>query len=178
MGQFTSQPNRKALRVRGPTLSAKISVPAKARAYGPGAPSSYDVEGLALVDTGADRTCISLEAVKTLGLVGNFPVAISSPSGPAMSAAYTVDLSLPGTEIEVKGIQVVGAYLAGQGIEVLIGRDILERAKLVYDGHAGVWSMKIPWPESKRTAKTSQQKTKDKARKKMSKKSQRKNRRG
>ena len=88
----------------------------------------------ALLDTGASGTVIRASALAGLGLESTGTVFINTPSttAPLKSVEYRVRLVLSKTAaIET---YVVEAPLGGQPVQCLIGRDILEVCRFVYDG--------------------------------------------
>jgi len=56
---------------------------------------------------------------------------------------YDVSLVLmhPKLSLTVNNVPVAEAHLAIQGIQALIGRDILRRCLLIYDGQSGIFTL-------------------------------------
>jgi predicted aspartyl protease len=93
----------------------------------------------ALVDTGASGTVIDPTAIQTLGLSPTGMVSIHTPSTGGTSvncAQYDVMLAIyhPNHSLVMGTIPVIASHLASQGIHALIGRDVLSRCLLIYDG--------------------------------------------
>lgn len=84
------------------------------------------IEALALWDTGATGTCISERIVKDLGLVSTGKMTISTPSGQAETNTYLVDILLP-NRVNITGAQVMDSKIGDQGIDILIGMDIITK---------------------------------------------------
>ena len=102
------------------------------------------IAGLALIDTGASSTCIDQKAAEDAGL------AIVD-SGPMSSAThdneivpiYAGRVDIVGMSITVSANRAYGANLKSQGLIALIGRDILSKCVLVYNGLEGSFSLSI-----------------------------------
>ena len=108
------------------------------------APAPLLIRGL--IDTGASSTCIDPQILKTLELTPTGEVAIHTPStGSAPHFAYQYDVSLtlvhPNHKLEIGTVPVIEATLSGQGIQALIGRDVLEQCLFIYDGQTGTFTL-------------------------------------
>lgn len=94
----------------------------------------------ALVDTGAGQTLIGRAVLEQLGLMPVSEVTLHSATtgrDPVNAAAYAVELSLAGETLGLVAseLKVVGAeHLSGLGVEALLGRDILSRGLLIFNG--------------------------------------------
>ncbi len=75
-------------------------------------------------DTGATKTCISQAVVDRLGLIPIANTMMYTPSGMRLANIYIVDITLR-NNVTVKDVQVIGSEIGGQGIDVLIGMDII-----------------------------------------------------
>ena len=87
----------------------------------------YDYQksgGNAIWDTGASRTCISYEVVKSLNLTPIGKQDILTPSGLFTSNTYLVDIILL-NNVTVPNVLVQDAEIGAQGISILIGMDII-----------------------------------------------------
>ena len=100
-----------------------------------------------LVDTGASCTCVDVSILQALNLQPTGTVPVHTPStGPNPYPANQYDVSitlhhLPHLSFSIANIPVVDSDLSIQGIDALIGRDILENALLVYDGYTGIFTL-------------------------------------
>lgn len=105
-----------------------------------GRPVPGPLKVVALIDTGAGQSQVDLSKLKTLELA---PVArvdvftASTGEKPVPRQVYTVDLSLAGAKPGplAVNLRVVGSdSLAGLKVQMLLGRDVLDRCLLAYDG--------------------------------------------
>jgi hypothetical protein len=131
---------RADLREHGPVLTVAVS-PVRAaadamRAAGQTVPPPVTVPGL--IDTGAFRTGIDRGIASRLGLRPAGIALISTPTSAAgvPVLTYAVQLALPGG-VTFARVTAVEASIAGDGLGILIGRDVLASAVLVYVGTTG-----------------------------------------
>jgi predicted aspartyl protease len=93
-----------------------------------------------LVDTGADSTTISDQAMRSLGLtpVSQTRIHTSTTTGAGVvSDVYAVELTLFPTTIQpfrIGALQVIARPFLNTGADGLLGRDVLRQLVLVYDG--------------------------------------------
>jgi predicted aspartyl protease len=97
-----------------------------------------------LIDTGADCTAIDKSIVQKLGLVSTGTIGISTPStvsAPHICNQYDVLLAIfmDKREVHIASLTmpVIEAPLADLPYQALIGRDVLARGILTYDGQSG-----------------------------------------
>jgi hypothetical protein len=94
----------------------------------------------ALVDTGASKTNIVRWVLDRLELSPVSQVSVHTASTgltPLLANAYAVEIWLGGaiTGLLATDLEVIAAEeLSGSGVQALLGRDILGRGLLVYDG--------------------------------------------
>lgn len=127
-------------------LTVGVSVP-RAQALRKSAqpiPSPVQLRGL--IDTGASGTCIDAPALHGLGLAPTGQIPVHTPStGTAahVSDQYDVSLTLlhPRLNLHLGATPVIASHLSAQGIQALIGRDVLSQCLFVYDGMAGIFSL-------------------------------------
>ena len=111
------------------------------------------IELLAVVDTGAEMTVIEERFLEKLGLppLGQLEVnTVSSGSEPVVSNIYAVEIALAGdvTGVLSANLQVVAATdLSRLGVQMLLGRDVLRRLVLNYDGPASEFTLRVPYIE-------------------------------
>jgi len=99
-----------------------------------GKPLPTPKSGFALIDTGASNTCIDDKAAQELGLpiidVGRMTSA-SHEKHPCN--VYPIQINVVGF-MNLNVPRAMGAALAAQGLLALIGRDVLARCTLFYNG--------------------------------------------
>ena len=99
-------------------------------------------------DTGATGTCISKEVVKKLGLIPTGMVNVNTPSGIGIMNKYMVHLIL-NNEVIIMNLVVMDSEIGKQGIDVLIGMDIISQGDFAvsnYDGKTQ-FSFRLPSQE-------------------------------
>jgi predicted aspartyl protease len=102
------------------------------------------VVGMALIDTGASMSSIDNQVAASLGLSPIDVVKMSSASHASTDAnVYAVHFEIMGCPIEGDVGRAIGAELAAQGLIMLVGRDILQRCTLHYNGGAGQFTLSL-----------------------------------
>jgi len=102
----------------------------------------------ALLDTGASGTCIDEQVIAQLHLspTGIIPVHTPSTSGnPQSCLQYDIALFVANPQVHIVSftLPIVASALRHQNIEALIGRDVLDRTTLFYDGPNGMFSWSV-----------------------------------
>lgn len=82
------------------------------------------IPAIAQWDTGATGTCISKEVVAQLGLKPTGMINVRTPSGIGTMNKYIVNLIL-NNEVKILNLVVMDSEIGKQGIDVLIGMDII-----------------------------------------------------
>jgi hypothetical protein len=132
----------------GPILDVRIGVSqaraAALRTANQAVPNPVQIRGL--IDTGASCTCIDPAVLSSLGLAPTGVSPMLTPStGQQAHHANVYDVSLilvhPSLTLTHQNVPVAEAQLAIQGIQALIGRDVLRLCLLVYDGQSGVCTL-------------------------------------
>jgi len=140
----TGTPKPLDLLLRGPALTVEVSVPASLAAAltARSTPLPAPQFGSALIDTGASVTAVDMEVLRRLSLPPVGTGIIVTPSGTETQGVYVVRLTFPGTPIPpLDPRPVMGSQLSGFGHIVLLGRDLLQGALLIYDGAHGHWTL-------------------------------------
>ncbi len=99
----------------------------------------------ALLDPGAEATCIDAKSLRPLVNLGLAPSRIIMTNSPALGGStvtteYTIGLTIvhpsgnPSANLVLRNHPVVELALGTLGYDALIGRDILDRCLLIYDG--------------------------------------------
>ena len=118
--------------------------------------------GRFLVDTGASGTVVDPVLIAALGLTPkNFTPVASPTTGPPAAGqplplrpVYDVQLILipsvtprsvqlgpSGMMPHMRALSVIGTHMRHQGIDGLIGRDVLENMVFVYNGNTGTYTL-------------------------------------
>ena len=96
------------------------------------------MSGWALIDTGADGTCIDGESATKMGLPVIDVVNMSSASHEdTPQNVYPIKIEFAGVPITVEAERAIGAKLTKFGLLLIIGRDVLQHCMFVYNGIAG-----------------------------------------
>ena len=101
--------------------------------------------GKALWDTGASNSCISRSVIDTLKLIPTGSEIVTTPSGAAIMDVFLVDIELP-NNITVTNVPVCGSEIGEQGLEILIGMDIIRLGSFAvsnYNGHPA-FTFRVP----------------------------------
>jgi predicted aspartyl protease len=94
----------------------------------------------ALIDTGASRTVLTPEAIQRVGLPVVHYTTLSRAGGMDKAGVYVAAIQFPRYKLaSIEVIQVLCCELPEQPIQCLIGRDILSRWLLTYNGRTGEW---------------------------------------
>ncbi len=141
------------LRVAGAVVPVEVHVPqAIAQVLNQQAkPIPAAVTGLALIDTGASRTCVHEASLTSLGLNPISVVNSGTARGVVQQSVYPARLVFPTHGWTLDFVGLAGVDLSGQTIPVnppqqllaLVGRDLLESCVLIWNGPAGEWT--ITW---------------------------------
>ena len=83
-------------------------------------------QALAQWDTGATNTCISEEIATRYKLKPISFAQSKTPSGTLIAPIYLIDITL-NNEVVFKNWSVMGSKIGSQGIDVLIGMDIISK---------------------------------------------------
>jgi hypothetical protein len=98
---------------------------------------------IALIDTGASRSCIDDVIASDLGLTARDVILVQTPSGESQQFVYDLGFRMPGLQSNVISIMAIGANLTKQPYDALIGRDILKLCTLIYNGWDNSYQLHI-----------------------------------
>jgi hypothetical protein len=109
-------------------------------------PIPNPVQIRALIDTGASCSCVDAQVLSSLRLMPTGSTPIHTPptkDTPHSASQYDVSLTLlhPKLHLTFQAVPVLETHLSFQGIQALIGRDVLGNCLFVYDGEAGHFSL-------------------------------------
>jgi hypothetical protein len=108
-----------------------------------GQPTPPPITGLALIDTGASRTCIHEPHLQSLGLNPIGVANMGTASGPSQRNIYQAQITCGSPQWTYQPAGVIGVDLSGQNIELhpnpqpligLLGRDFLSQGLLIWNG--------------------------------------------
>ena len=95
------------------------------------------VELTAIVDTGADGTIVPVRYLREIGARRAFEAGLRSQWGERRTASlYLVDLRIG--ELTISGVYAIGDEL---GQEIVLGRNVLNRLRLLLDGPAALMQL-------------------------------------
>ena len=103
------------------------------------------IRAIALWDTGATNSCVSHEVVSLLNLTVVGLLTNHTPSGSAEQNAYIIDIVLP-NQLTVHDVQVSESEIGNQGIDILIGMDIINLGDFSVSNYNGktMFTFRIP----------------------------------
>ena len=145
-GKTIAIPPAIALMQRGPIVQVTIGVEQNIaqQLLSQGIPLPQPVPGVALIDTGATSTCIDEAIAQQLNLPVIDVVSISSASHvETKQNVYPVLIEVVGIAIKFNAFRAIGVPLANQGIQVIVGRDLLQLCTLFYNGLIGSFTLSI-----------------------------------
>ena len=137
-------PGPDKLFAEGPRLSVAVSAPSRwlALLARTGQPIPNPEGGWALVDTGATLSAVDAQIATRLNLPVISAARVLTAAGPATQPVYAVALALGTSPAQVlEPVFATGTDLQAHGLVALIGRDILRRLMLLYDGRLGYWAV-------------------------------------
>lgn len=107
-------------------------------------PSPAKMRGL--IDTGASCTCIDPEIIKSLNLAPTGVTSIATPStGKNAHICNQFDVSIklvhPSHVYTISVLPIIETHLSHLGFDALIGRDVLSRCLLVYNGPNNTYTL-------------------------------------
>ena len=104
------------------------------------------VRARTLIDTGASGTALDPRVLQSLSLTPTGTAHIRTPStGGAVHSCNVFDISLtilhPTSHLLVGILPAIEADFSSQGIDGLLGRDVLASTLLIYDGAGGSFTL-------------------------------------
>ena len=139
-------PPSQAMSARGPVLQVSVTIISSVaeQVIQQGATLPSPISGLALIDTGATTTCIDDEIAQQIGAPVIDVVKMNSASHANTDAnIYPVHLEIAGFNIHINAQRCMGAALQPHGLIMLIGRDVLAKCTLFYNGVSGQFTLSI-----------------------------------
>jgi predicted aspartyl protease len=107
------------------------------------------INGTARIDSGADISVISTNIASAINSSSISTIQVVGVTGSATSEeAYQVDIDL-GSSGYVSGVTVISdSNMAGLGVDMLIGVDILQTGYFEYDGQSGSFTLDVGLPQA------------------------------
>lgn len=96
-------------------------------------------------DTGATSTCISQNVVHSLGLLPISNTIVMTPSGKKILNVYLIDIKLR-SNLLIKDVLVIGSEIGAQGVDVLIGMDIINLGDFAVSNYHGETHFSFRYP--------------------------------
>jgi len=137
--------NLRDLKIHGPRLKITIGHPILNHVGGRSLVSGQSrlTETDALIDTGAQRTVLSPEAVERIGLPKVNETELRVVGTIVKADVYVASLQFPRCGLgAIDVMEVSCCELPHPRYRCLIGRDVLSRWVFTYDGPAGIWQIK------------------------------------
>lgn len=97
-----------------------------------------------IINTASEKTWVDLTLLNRLQLKPHDEDSLHTPTGPSLEVGryqVGVELQFDDGVISRPFLDVVSADLRPHSYDALFGRDILEKAKFIYDGQAGVYEL-------------------------------------
>lgn len=135
--RLTFQGRRDLLAV-GPRLKVAIAPPFVLPNADLAIPEEGFVQTEAIIDTGSAKTVIEPEFANRIGLHLVDPAApVARVGGIDTCPVYVAAIRFPEELATIRLIRVLASPLPMQPVKCLIGRDVLQRWRMVYDGRTG-----------------------------------------
>ncbi len=97
-----------------------------------------------LIDTGAAISAIDQRIAQELGLKSHGTTSIATPSSTNhVVETFDIDLFIPTHQVHFQNRFVIASDFHAQGIDGLLGRDILRTVLLVYHGYTNQFTIAI-----------------------------------
>ena len=104
----------------------------------------------ALWDTGATGTCISTAVAQALAMVPTGKMNINTPAGSKVVNTYLLDITLP-NNVGVKDVQVCDSDIGNQGIDMLLGMDVILLGDFSVSSFGGKTTFTFRTPSKQKT---------------------------
>lgn len=124
-----------------------VSAPRREALAKAGLPIPAPANARLLIDTGASSTCVDSKIIQYLGISPSGMVQIHTPSTSSAAAhpcsQYDVSLLIPHQAINYvfHALPVIETSLGHQGIDGLLGRDVLASCLFIYNGESRVYTL-------------------------------------
>ena len=127
------------------TVLIALSAPHRDALIAAGKTPPVPAVGTFLIDTGASGTAVDPQLVASLALTPKGAVMVQTPSTngqPVACPTYDVMLIIPSGDpavqpLFIEALPVMEASFKSHGIDGLLGRDVLSKCVLIYNGTSG-----------------------------------------
>lgn len=134
-----------ALHIEGAWLDVEVAIPTALEQFltRTGKPVPPPVKGRALVDTGATFSAVDEQLIRGLGVNPINAAQGGTAKGQAIQFIYPARFIFSGLGWTFEFSRTTGVDLQGSGFIALIGREVLARMTIVYNGSLGIVSFAI-----------------------------------
>src|SRR5581483_1416795 len=113
-----------------------------------GKPLPQSVAGLALIDTGATKSCVHDAIMQQLEVNATGVATSQTAYGPRQCNLYPAHFRFPSAQIDIEfnsvmEVDLTGQIVNGQQLIALIGRDVLSRTVFTYNGPMGMYTLSM-----------------------------------
>lgn len=103
-------------------------------------------QGMALIDTGASKSCADRVALTKLGIKPTGVIRLGTAKGATQCPIFPTRLTFPSLRLRVNfnamaGVNLQGQQIGGAPLIALVGRDVLRRCLLIYSGANGYFTL-------------------------------------
>ena len=132
------------LQQTGPVIEVQVAVPTALEQLlrQNNQPIPPPIRGRALIDTGATISSVDDASIRSLNVSPVGLINTGTAGGPQQQNMYPARFIL-GVGWVFEFSRVTGSNLTGTGLIALIGRDVLSRTLMVYNGPLGLFSLAI-----------------------------------
>jgi len=127
----------------GPIMAVLIEIPPalSQQLASQNQPIPPPVTGVALIDTGATLSGVHSPVLAQLGVATVGLANVGTAGGQQQQNVYPIRIVMSQLNLGLDYNQVLGVDLSGTGYIALLGRDVLQRMILVYDGPGSEFSI-------------------------------------
>ena len=135
----------------GPMLSVQVALPSALEEHlaSQNQPIPPSIQGWALIDTGATRSCVDTQVISSLQVNPIGIATVGTAKGQVQQNLYPAKFNFPdANNMTIEFSSAVGVDLTGQSIGeqrlvALIGRDVLSHCILIYNGPGGFFTLAL-----------------------------------
>lgn len=123
----------------GPSIDVEAGMPRthEERARAAGADVAHPPPGTAILDTGAEATCLDIRIVGQLHLLRSGTARVIGSTSAAKAPTFHARIRLPALGLDLELPNAIAVDLKEHRGLALLGRDVLRDAVLIYNGVLG-----------------------------------------